>query len=120
MMLSADQVIDIHNDIIHDFGGEPGLRDPATLDYTIYQVNRSRTMYRKGAVALHGICTGHPFIDGNKRTALVTADNLVREHHCRISASNEAVVVFMLDVASYIHSRASVESWIKENTVVDD
>ena len=115
--LSADQVIELHNDIIRDFGGEPGLRDPATLDYIVYQVNRSRNMYRKAAIALHGICTGHPFIDGNKRTAFVTADNLLREYHYKTSASNEDVIAFMLDVASYVHSLASVESWIKENTI---
>jgi len=120
MVLSVDQVIEIHNDIIRDFGGEPGLRDPATLDYTIYQVNRSRTIYKKAAIALFGICTGHPFVDGNKRTALVTADNLVREHHYRISSTNEDVVVFMLEVASYIHNLDSVEFWIKKNTVWED
>ena len=118
--LSADQIIEIHNDIIREFGGEPGLRDAATLDYVVYQVSRSHTMYRKASHALHGICTGHPFFDGNKRTALVTADNLLRDHQYRINASNEAVVAFMLDVASYIHSVESVEEWIKKNTISDD
>jgi death-on-curing protein len=118
--LSADRIIEIHTDIIRDFGGEPGLRDPATLDYVVYRVNRSRDMYRKAAVALHGICTGHPFVDGNKRTAFVTADNILRECHFRISASNDDVVTFMLDVASYVHSLTSVESWIKKNIVPDD
>lgn len=118
--LSASQIIEIHNEIIQEFGGEHGMRDPATLDYTVYQVNRSRNIYRKAAIALHGICTGHPFIDGNKRSALVTADNLLREHHYKISASNDDVVIFMLDVASYTHSMGSVESWIKKNTVLDD
>jgi death-on-curing protein len=119
-VLSIGQVIGIHNDIIRDFGGEPGLRDPATLDYVIYRVNRSRDMYRKAAIALHGICCGHPFVDGNKRTAFVTADNILQENHQRIHASNEAVVGFMLEVASYTHSAASVELWLKKNTAPAD
>lgn len=118
--LSADQITEIHADIIRDFGGEPGLRDPATLDYVVYQTNRSRDVYRKAAVALHGICTGHPFIDGNKRTAFVTADNILREYHYSISASNDEVVAFMLDVASYVHELASVESWLKKNTAAEN
>lgn len=118
--LSADRIIGIHTDIIRDFGGEPGLRDPATLDYIVYRMNRSRGIYKKAAIALHGICTGHPFVDGNKRTAFVTADNILREYQFRISASNDDVVAFMLDVASYVHNLASVESWLKENSGSDD
>ena len=118
--ISADRIIEIHTDIIRDFGGEAGLRDPATLDYIIYRMNRSRDMYRGAAIALHAICTGHPFVDGNKRTAFVTADNILRECHFRIRASNDDVVAFMLEVASYVHSPASVERWIKENSGSDD
>jgi death on curing protein len=116
-VLSADQIIEIHNDIIREFGGEAGIRDPATLDYTVYLVNRSRNIHRKAAIALHGICTGHPFVDGNKRSAFVTADNLLRDDHYMITASNDDVLTFMLEVASYIHTRETVEFWIKNNSI---
>lgn len=118
--LSVDQVIDFHNDIIRHYGGEPGLRDPATLDYIVYQVNKTGNMYRKASAALHGICTKHPFIDGNKRTAFVVANNILGNYRYKIGTSNDDVVSFMLEVASYIHSRASVESWIKKKAVLED
>ncbi|MFA7304629.1 MAG: Fic family protein [Methanoregula sp.] len=69
--LNAKKIIEMHNDIIKDFGGEPGLRDLATLEYVVFRVNRSRNSFRNAAIALHGIATGHPFIDGNKRLLLL-------------------------------------------------
>jgi death-on-curing protein len=114
--ITVQEIVEIHHDIIRDFGGTHGVRDAATLDYLLYQVNRSNNILRKAAILLHGIATGHPFIDGNKRTAFVTADNLIRDQDHQINASDEEVVSFMLEVAEYKHTRESVESWIKEKT----
>ena len=114
--ITVQKIIEIHTDIIRDFGGASGIRDDATLDYTIYQVNRSRNVLRKSAILLHSIATGHPFVDGNKRTAFVAADNLVRDRGYQISATDEEVVSFMLEVAEYKHTRESIEAWLKEKT----
>jgi death-on-curing protein len=116
IQITAREIIEIHADILRDFGGTSGMRDDATLDYVIYQTNRSREILRKAAIILHGIATGHPFVDGNKRTAFVAADNLVRDQGYQISATDEDVVSFMLEVAEYRRTRESVEAWLKEKT----
>jgi death-on-curing protein len=67
-------------------------------------VNRSRSILQKSAIILHDIATGHPFIDGNKRTVFVTADNLIRDQGSQIGATDEDVVSFMLEVAEYQHN----------------
>ena len=114
--ITSQEIIEIHADILRDFGGTPGIRDTGTLDYIIYQVNKSQKTLRKSAIILHGIATGHPFIDGNKRTAFVAADNLVRDQGYQISATDDEVVSFMLEVAEYKHTREFVEAWLKEKT----
>jgi len=114
--ITSQEIIEIHADILRDFGGTPGIRDTGTLDYVIYQVNQSKKTVRKSAIILHGIATGHPFIDGNKRTAFVAADNQVRDQGHLISATDDDVVSFMLEVAEYKHTRESVEEWLKEKT----
>jgi death on curing protein len=114
--ITFQKIIEIHADIIRDFGGASGIRDDATLDYVIYKVNRSRKSLRKSSIILHGIATGHPFVDGNKRTAFVAADNLLRDRGYQISATDGEVVSFMLEVAEYKHTRESVEAWLKEKT----
>jgi death on curing protein len=114
--ITSREIIEIHADILRDFGGTPGIRDIGTLDYVIYQVNRNKKTVRKSAIILYGIATGHPFIDGNKRTAFVAADNLVRDQGYLISATDDEVVAFMLEVAEYRHTMESVETWLKEKT----
>ena len=64
----------------------------------------------------NGIAADHPFIDGNKRTAFVAADNLIRDKGYQINATDEEVVSFMLEVAKYKHTKESVEVWLKEKT----
>jgi len=92
--LTPEKIIEIHTDIIRDFGGEPGIRDPATIEYVVYRLNRSRSIFSKSAIALHGIATGHPFIDGNKRTALVLAENILADEGFYLAASEPEIVEF--------------------------
>ncbi|MFZ0004673.1 MAG: type II toxin-antitoxin system death-on-curing family toxin [Methanoregula sp.] len=116
--LSVEKIIEIHNDIIEDFGGEHGVRDLATIEYLIYRLERKSSVFHKAAIALHAICTDHPFIDGNKRTAFVVADNLLKESGYRIQATDDEVVSFMLEVAQYTHTMESVKKWIKKSAVL--
>jgi len=116
--LSVERVIEIHNDIIEDFGGERGVRDLATIEYLIYRQNRKSTIFNKASIALHTICSEHPFVDGNKRTAFVVADNLLKDGGYYIQASDNEVIEFMLEVAQYTHTTASVEKWIKKRAVL--
>ena len=117
--LSVERVIEIHNDIIENFGGARGMRDLGTIENLIYyRLDRKSTIFNKAAIVLHTICTEHPFVDGNKRTAFVVADNLLKDDGYYIQASNNEVVEFMLEVAQYTHTTASVEKWIKERAVL--
>src|SRR5208337_1485345 len=112
--VTSDKLIEIHHDIIQDYGGACGVRDEATLDHLIYQVNRTKSCKRKAAIILHGIASDHPFVDGNKRTAFVAAENILKNCGYRIMATDDEMVSFMIEVASYLHTRDSVEAWIKE------
>lgn len=115
--LSVENILEIHNEIIGEYGGTYGVRDLATIENLIYyRMSQSAGVIVKSAIALHSICTEHPFVDGNKRTAFVIADNLLKEGGYNIHATNSEVVDFMLKVAEYTQTVESVEKWLKENT----
>lgn len=117
--LSVERVIEIHNDIIENFGGARGVRDLATIENLVYyRLDPKSTIFNKASIALHTICTEHPFVDGNKRTAFVVADNLLKDDGYYIQASNNEVVEFMLEVAQYTHTTVSVEKWIKKRAIL--
>jgi death on curing protein len=75
--IRTETVQAIHQSQIYEHGGMPGLRDMGLLESA---VNRPRQLFAHGVVNLpelaaayaYGLIQNHPFIDGNKRTALVT------------------------------------------------
>ncbi len=69
--------IAIHDDLIDTFGGSLGIRDEGLLESALAQPQASffgnllhSTIQKQAAAYLYHICKNHPFIDGNKRTAL--------------------------------------------------
>ena len=69
---SLDDVLVAHTRLIKAFGGAPGLRDLGALEAALA---RPRTGYyqdliEEAAALLESLSQNHPFIDGNKRTAI--------------------------------------------------
>ncbi len=83
----ADEVADLlvriyemHEVIIAETGGLPGLRDAAMLHSAIARpfstfdgVELYPTDFEKAAALFHSLIKSHPFMDGTKRTALAAA-----------------------------------------------
>jgi death-on-curing protein len=113
--LNADRIIEIHDDIIKDYGGTGGLLNRGTLELLIYKVDREKDVFRKAALILHTIAAQHPFFDGNKRTAFVTAENVLGEAGYYVDAGDDEIVELMRKIAQYQHTVKTIEKWIKEN-----
>ena len=80
LFLTLAEVIEIHADQIHRYGGQGGLRDLGLLESALAQPEASfggvwlhGNLYEMAAAYAYHLCQNHPFIDGNKRTALATA-----------------------------------------------
>jgi len=76
--LTAQNIIDIHDDIIEIYGGTKGVLNQGTIDHLIYLLERKNDVFKKAALALKHIIVNHPFFDGNKRTAFEVTDILLR------------------------------------------
>jgi len=75
--LTVPAVLAIHEVAIKAHGGTPGLRDAALLESAVAAPQASfggEALIREGieiaAAYLFYLCRNHPFLDGNKRTAL--------------------------------------------------
>jgi death-on-curing protein len=73
--LSVDIVIDIHAEQLALFGGPVGLRDPGLLESALGRPQNKFAYGEHDLAALaaayaFGIARNHPFVDGNKRSAL--------------------------------------------------
>lgn len=75
--LTVEIVREIHAEAIAKFGGAAGIRDTALLESAVAAPQASfggkspfANLAEVAAAYLYYLCQNHPFIDGNKRTAL--------------------------------------------------
>ena len=80
IFLTLSEVVDIHADQITRYGGADGVRDINLLSSAVamplasFSNNYLHTdIYEMAAAYAFHICQNHPFVDGNKRTALAAA-----------------------------------------------
>jgi len=92
--LTYDEVVRIHIVQIEMYGGSHGVRDQGLLDSALAMPQAGfgdsylhENIFEMAAAYLHHIAMNHPFIDGNKRTALNTADVFLRLNGYKLALS---------------------------------
>lgn len=81
LYLSLDQLLEIHQRQVERFGGSAGIRDQGALEAAISRPQATfggEDLYpdpaAKAAALLHSLVANHPFVDGNKRAAAMSAE----------------------------------------------
>jgi len=105
--LGLDIVREIHAEVIKQFGGANGIRDENLLASAVLTPQSSfggKSPYADiveiAAAYLFYICRNHPFVDGNKRTAMMTAIVFLRLNGIEPVSDSTEWEKFMLDVAA--------------------
>ncbi len=75
-----------------------------------------KTIFEKAAAYGYHLCKNHPFVDGNKRVALVLMDIFLERNGWEIVAHEEQIYSMMLDLASGKLIKAQLASWLKKNS----
>ena len=80
VFLTVADVLTLHSDQIREFGGSDGLRDQGGLESAVAQASATyggkhlhADLFEMAASYAFHIAENHPFVDGNKRTALNAA-----------------------------------------------
>ena len=110
--LGIDIVREIHAEVIKQFGGANGIRDENLLASAVLTTQSSfggKSPYADiveiAAAYLFYICKNHPFVDGNKRTAMMAAIVFLRLNGIEPLPDSAEWERLMLDVASSKISR---------------
>ncbi len=112
--LSAQKIIEIHNEVIDKYGGTNGILNIGTIEYLIFLLKKENDVFTKASLTLHNIITSHPFMDGNKRTGFQIADLLLRQEGIHIHANHEEILHSLIKIAEYKCSVEKIEKWLKE------
>jgi death-on-curing protein len=118
--LSTEAVLAIHEQVLAAHGGGSGLRDRALLESAVAAPKATfggepiiSDVIEIAAAYLFYLCKNHPFVDGNKRTALASCVVFLSENW-RLANNRldlDALEHFVLNVASsgLDRSRATIQ-----------
>jgi len=105
--LTIEIVHEIHAAALKGFGGSPGLRDENLLASAVFAPQSSfggkspyKDLVEIASAYLFSLCGNHPYVDGNKRTAMTAAILFLRLNGVETKPDSPAWEKLMLDVAS--------------------
>ena len=77
---TVQEAVDVHDDLIRQFGGESGPRNAGALESAIMrpQIGYYDGIIEEAAALLESLAMNHPFVDGNKRVAFFVTDAFLR------------------------------------------
>jgi len=122
--LTVDHVLAIHRRMIEEFGGEPAVRDHGLLESAVMM-----PAARFGGKFLHDgipamaaaylfhICRNHPFVDGNKRTGLASAEMFVLLNEMHLAATNAELEELTIGVAAGRISKDETIAFFRNHVV---
>jgi death-on-curing protein len=97
VFISIHDVHEMHDTVINELGGRPGIHNEGLLESAInqplmlldYGSDEEQEIVYLAATYFFHIIKNHPFIDGNKRTGVLVAINFLAQNGYEISNPNE-------------------------------
>ena len=118
--LVIDIILDFHAEQLALFGGADGMRDRGLLESALARPINKFAHGETGIAALaaaygFGIARNHPFIDGNKRTALASMIVFLGLNGIDLDAPSEMATAIMLSLAAGEITEDVLARWIADH-----
>jgi death-on-curing protein len=117
----ADELpIALHERLVAEFGGLPGVRDRGLLESAmarpkqLYAYERPDIVELAAAYAV-GVVRNHPLVDGNKRVGFMLAYIFLVRNGYRFAAGEAAATRAVLDLASGALSETHFARWLADH-----
>ncbi|MDH3745430.1 MAG: type II toxin-antitoxin system death-on-curing family toxin [Acidobacteriota bacterium] len=122
VFLTLDEVLALHEDQIQRYGGNPGLRDSGLLSSALGAVSSTfdgrflhQSLFEMAAAYLFYLCQNHPFVDGNKRTALASALTFLWMNDLEVEVDGDALTDLVLGVAEGRTTKATIAVFLQNH-----
>ena len=121
--VSKEAALSMHNRQLSEHGGQDGVRDEGLLEsalgrpQNLFAYNDEPVTIPKMAAAYaYGIATNHPFLDGNKRTALAVSQTFLMLNDYKFTGDFGEEYQIFLDLAAGKIDEAALAQWFEENS----
>lgn len=118
--ISKQALLLLHAESLAEHGGGQGMRDEGLLDSALARPQNLVAYGEPDFAALAasygvGVAKNHPFVDGNKRAALLATGLFLYINGYRLTASQSDTTLTMLAVAAGDLTENALAAWLRQH-----
>ena len=124
ILLTAEEIISLHNKLIERTGGSQGLREQGLLESAVYSAMSAfgdseayPTIEEKAARLMFSITNNHAFVDGNKRIGVFTMLMTLKLNNIKINYTQAELISLGLSVADGKTEYDEILNWITKHKI---
>lgn len=117
--LAAAEILVLHDQVLERWGGSHGVRDIHLLESALGAPRQTFDdqllhpgVLAQAAALLRSLALNHPFVDGNKRTAFLSAVVFLDINGWTLAVSDREAVRFMAALPSVKPSLDKIAAWL--------
>ncbi len=121
--LTLEQILFIHEDQIERYGGTSGLRNLELLESAIFRPQSSfdgrdlyENIFEKAASLMLSLIHNHPFVDGNKRTGVVSGLVFLEINGFSLQVQQDELIETALAIATKKLDLEKTQDWIQQHS----
>jgi death-on-curing protein len=118
--LSLQEILAIHQESITRFGGTLGVRDQGALEAAVArpQTGYYSDMIEEAAALWESLSQNHPFLDGNKRTAITATAVFLRINGYRLAFNDLEAYQWLITLYETGGMRKdALDGWLRTHAV---
>lgn len=123
MRPTVENVLFLQTVAVEAFGGSEGVRDMGSLHAAVERPRQASfgqehfpTPFDKAAALAESLIRRHPFVDGNKRTAMYSASYLLEILGYELIAEEKELEDFAVSIAVGDLETEAIAFWFEEHT----
>jgi len=119
--LSLAELLDLHQRVLAQSGGSPGLPRLPALESAIALPRQTfggadlyPSLEEKAAILGFALIQGHPFVDGNKRVGHAAMETFLMLNGSQLTATTEEGEQAILGVAASRWQKEDLLAWVRQ------
>lgn len=126
MLLTVEEIIELHDKLIRRTGGLPGLRERDLLESAVFSasaafddVEQYPLVEEKAARLAYAITNNHAFLDGNKRIGLLAMLLTLDLNGINLHYSQAELIQLGLGIADSSLDYDLVLKWVQDHKMLE-
>ncbi|OGC50393.1 hypothetical protein A2716_04265 [candidate division WWE3 bacterium RIFCSPHIGHO2_01_FULL_40_23] len=122
--LTLEEILFLHELSLELYGGADGIRALALLESSVQRPKSSfggkflyQSIFDKASSLIHSLILNHPFVDGNKRTAVYSVFIFLHLNGWEIRARDNKFYDLVTDIIKKRSAIKETSNWLKINSV---